>query len=219
MFASLLSESDALQGPVHSSPFATSGEVAPKRRSHSSALGGDPEDLLSNILGRLGLEAGDTVASDHDQAVEVLMEILIIDRETAGFFLDSAANDVAVAVSLHLDLGGSSGGGGKRARSSSSAPVGKWVHREVEIVGLPEGWKALVSSRTGNIYFQHAESGHTQYDVPPGFADANVSDDGDAITDVATTTEADESSMFEAPPPTATDAPMGGSEEPMASEA
>jgi hypothetical protein len=38
-------------------------------------------------------------------------------------------------------------------------------------VGLPDGWRASVSSLTGRIMFQNIETGLLQDHVPPGFAD------------------------------------------------
>jgi hypothetical protein len=38
-------------------------------------------------------------------------------------------------------------------------------------VGLPDGWRASVSSLTGRIMFQNVETGMLQDHVPPGFAD------------------------------------------------
>ena len=162
--------------------------LAQPSRAKRTASGDDADDALSSILGKLGLGAGSTIASDREAAVTVLMEVLLLEHEPASFLLESAADDVAVAVSLHFDLSG--GGAGKRSKVSTyetqlgsgasalgaptSTPLvrARWARRQVEIAGLPDGWTAHVSRTSGNVYFRHVESQHVQNCVPPGFADA-----------------------------------------------
>lgn len=57
-----------------------------------------------------------------------------------------------------------------RAAGLHPAPV-RYVARKIVIEGLPEGWCAIVSRSSGAVYFKHLESGHLQFEVPPGFAD------------------------------------------------
>lgn len=46
----------------------------------------------------------------------------------------------------------------------------------MHIQGLDPHWQAFVSASSGRIYFQHSESGHTQWEVPAGFADIGSGD-------------------------------------------
>jgi UBA-like domain len=48
---------------------------------------------------------------------------------------------------------------------------GPYLSREVVIDGLDPAWTAWVSRSSGRVYFKHVASGHTQSQVPPGFAD------------------------------------------------
>jgi len=129
----------------------------------------------------------------HSLQVQVLVEVLEIDHEQAKFFLESAANDVAVAVNLHFELVGSSkrtrpafgsAFGGGDSHYSHHAPLAsapRWVQRPVEIAGLPEGWRAFVSATTGSIVFENAALGALQNTVPAGFADPDP-DEEDGMT-------------------------------------
>jgi hypothetical protein len=144
--------------------------------------GRDDIDPLADILAKLGLSdegGGSTIVSqsEMDHAVAVLVEVLEIDVEKAQFFLSSSHNDIVKAVNLHFELTEPSSSGSKRSRPMNqeemrnSGITQQWVQRPVEITGLPEGWKAHVSRTQGRVVFQHLESQHVQYEVPPGFAD------------------------------------------------
>lgn len=154
------------------------------RRRRSAPSETDP---LADILAKLGLGdgGGGTVVSKQDEegVIMVMVDVLQIPVDQAKFFLESANNDVAVAVDLHFELIGEANSG-KRVRHDPSAfssfmsnvPSGasvrhRWQNRDVHILGLPEGWHASVSSITGQIMFRHTESGISQSEVPPGFAD------------------------------------------------
>jgi hypothetical protein len=50
-----------------------------------------------------------------------MMEVLQIPREQAQFFLESANNDIVIAVDLHFELIGSENNGGKRHRHDPNA--------------------------------------------------------------------------------------------------
>ena len=81
-----------------------------------------------------------------DAAVHVMMEVLDIDYDQASFFLESAANDVAVAVDLHFELIGASG---KRARGPQAfsafrnghVPSGLGAYGVGQ--GLPARWRRV----------------------------------------------------------------------------
>lgn len=48
---------------------------------------------------------------------------------------------------------------------------GRYIAKPVVIEGLDPVWSAWVSRKSGHVYFRHDASGHTQREVPPGFAD------------------------------------------------
>jgi hypothetical protein len=80
--------------------------------------------LLCFLLQQLGIgEGGGTVVSKKDEegAIRVMMEVLQIPREQAQFFLESANNDIVIAVDLHFELIGSENNAGKRHRHDPNA--------------------------------------------------------------------------------------------------
>ena len=121
--------------------------------------------------------------SGREEMIEAFISVLDCTSEEAEFFLESSLWDIQAAVLLWFDTGKGEGDGGKRLRnhsnfdnaqpfySRSTAPR-KYLPRQVNIEGLPEGWSARVSRTDGSIVFLHVVSGHQQRSVPPGFADA-----------------------------------------------
>lgn len=120
-----------------------------------------------------------TQDSNNDK-IAAFMAVLACAHDEAAFFLESADWSVEAAVSLWLEsgLGAVLADNHKRSRSVIHAADNgnhPYVKRGVYIEGLPEEWSAWVSATTGQIYFSHNESGHTQSNVPPGFADNHPS--------------------------------------------
>ena len=125
--------------------------------------------------------------TSKEEALTAFMQVLEIDNSMAEFFLEAAAWNIEVAVMHYLESmqqGQSSsqllaqqfsmGGVGAPERSGSRKAMRRekrFVSRDVLIHDMPEGWGARVSSTSGEIYFYHIESGHSQREVPPGFAD------------------------------------------------
>jgi hypothetical protein len=137
----------------------------------------------------------------REARIAVFMDVMQCSRQEALFYVDSAAGDVAVAVSLYVeqqpDTSDSSGiqrhkvprslfanysldstrtmhidrSGGHIPRAPAPGPKHMYRRREVVIQGLPPGWDAYVSAHTGCIVFRHIESQVRQFQVPPGFAD------------------------------------------------
>lgn len=152
-----------------------------KKRSGSRRDGElDMDDILGQITQKLNslTTAGQPNWSDSE-LMNTLMEVLDIDTSQAQFFLESAAYNVELAVSIYMEMQQSQY---YNMQSSSSFLLQQqqykkrstrgYVGREVEIVGLPEGWTARVSRHSGEVYFINTETGHSQNAVPPGFADA-----------------------------------------------
>ena len=124
--------------------------------------------------------------TSKEEALTAFMQVLDIDNSMAEFFLEAAAWNIEVAVMHYLESmqqGQSSsqllaqqfsmGGVGAPERSGSRKAMRRekrFVSRDVLIHDMPEGWGARVSSTSGEIYFYHIESGHSQREVP-GFAD------------------------------------------------
>jgi UBA-like domain len=120
-----------------------------------------------------------TQDSNNDK-IAAFMAVLACAHDEAAFFLESADWSVEAAVSLWLEsgLGAVLADNHKRSRSIIHAADNgnhPYVKRGVYIEGLPEEWSAWVSATTGQIYFSHNETGHTQSNVPPGFADNHPS--------------------------------------------
>jgi UBA-like domain len=116
-----------------------------------------------------------TQDSNNDK-IAAFMAVLACAHDEAAFFLESADWSVEAAVSLWLEsgLGAVLADNHKRSRSiihTANNGNHPYVKRGVYIEGLPEEWSAWVSATTGQIYFSHNETGHTQSNVPPGFAD------------------------------------------------
>lgn len=116
-----------------------------------------------------------TQDSNNDK-IAAFMAVLACAHDEAAFFLESADWSVEAAVSLWLEsgLGAVLADNHKRSRSVIHAADNgnhPYVKRGVYIEGLPEEWSAWVSATTGQIYFSHNETGHSQSNVPPGFAD------------------------------------------------
>lgn len=121
------------------------------------------------------LSTGMTETQVREDKVAAFIQVLQCTREEATFYLDSAAWDIETAVVLVLDMFGTQREG-TTATSNAKAWATKqtWRPIQVFIKGLDPAWAARVSRRTGQIYFLHLESGHTQSHVPDGFADDNL---------------------------------------------
>ena len=119
----------------------------------------------------------------NDDKIAAFMSVLACAHAEAEFFLESALWSVEAAVSLWLESGV-----GQVAASSmifmdnnkklrrvndNTDRSSPYYNRQLIIEGLPPTWSAWVSSTTGQVYFQHTSSGHTQFNVPPRFADSN----------------------------------------------
>ena len=88
-------------------------------------------------------------------------QVLNISEAEAEFYLSSANYDLAVAVSLFLDTSSDN----QQARRRRTGPQ---YDRQIEIVGLPEGWTSYVSSYKWpkKVYFRHIETGTEQLEDP-----------------------------------------------------
>jgi hypothetical protein len=109
--------------------------------------------------------------TNKEDSISAFISVLHCSPEEASFFLESSAWNIEAAVHLWLETNNGSGGSGKRLRYGVHANY-PFIEREVSIEGLPYGWTAWVDKVTGGIYFVHADSGHSQTAVPPGFADS-----------------------------------------------
>ena len=120
-----------------------------------------------------------TQDSNNDK-IAAFMSVLACAHSEAAFFLESADWSVEAAVSLWLEsgVGAVLADNNKRSRSTLHGDDGRqqYAHQRVYIEALPEEWSAWVSATSGHIYFLHEESGHTQFNVPPGFADSDSTD-------------------------------------------
>jgi len=132
--------------------------------------------------------------TSKDEAVNAFMQVLDINGTMAEFFLDSAAWNIETAIMLYLDnmqqgqtsnqlLAQQFSAGTATFLSSSDTKrlrkENQYEAKEVYIHNLPKGWGARVSRHSGEIYFYHEESGKTQREVPPGFADLKAGDEAD----------------------------------------
>lgn len=128
-----------------------------------------------------------STTNSNEEKVHIFISVLDINASSAEFFLESALWDLEAAVALYLESTGdnnrlithgynqwgNSDDGGKRSKRGPSnfQMPNRYRSREVVVLDLPEGWGAKVSKTLGTVYFVHLESGHTQNEVPPGFAD------------------------------------------------
>lgn len=132
----------------------------------------------------------------REARIAVFMDVMQCSHQEAQFYVDSAAGDVAIAVSLYVEQqqqdqydnqGLSSYSGLLQASNpyanntaterSGHIPAPPTSHhkryrrREVIIQGLPPGWDAYVSAHTGCVVFRHMETQVRQFQVPPGYAE------------------------------------------------
>eukprot|EP00966_Prymnesium_polylepis_P216657 5015578-Prymnesium_polylepis.1 len=94
----------------------------------------------------------------------MLVDVLGVEPSTASFYLEASQWNPHAAVQFHMQTAG----GGLQAAKRPKPKPPRFESTPVEVVGLPHGWAARVSA-TGTIVFQHADSGHEQSEVPPGF--------------------------------------------------
>lgn len=138
----------------------------------SSTKRGIEVDDLDQALDALANKFAAVNTNDHEELVARLVEIFRIDPSMATFYLEASKWNINDAVALHVENSSEkSRGGGKRPKHTPKPQ--RYRHAAVTIVGLPEGWAARVCSN-GRIMFCHEQSGWTQYEVPPGFADVSA---------------------------------------------
>ena len=148
-----------------------------KKRGARSEL--DLDDILGQITEKMnGLTTGNNSGDMRVEMLTIFMEVLDVGNEMAQFYLDSAAWNIEVAVSLCMETLQS------HQLSRQSDMIGRqhaqhkrrsmdFKPREVVIEGLPSGWTARVSRHSGEIYFVNKITNQSQQHVPPGFADAD----------------------------------------------
>ena len=121
----------------------------------------------------------------NDDKIAAFMSVLACAQGEAAFFLESAAWSVEAAVSLWLESGvgtlsssySSFFDNNKRIRKTDerNGSINNPYHnRKLLIEGLPRDWSAWVNAGSGHVYFRHTQTGHTQSNVPPKFADSNT---------------------------------------------
>lgn len=107
------------------------------------------------------------------------LEVLGCSDAEAAFYLESSAWNIQTAVELFLENNPHPATSLGRFYSpipalttiKSANTKYQWRERDVIIDGLPRDWVARVSAVDGTIYFIQTRTGHTQKNVPPGFAD------------------------------------------------
>jgi hypothetical protein len=139
------------------------------------------DDLVCMIAAKLEqLDTSDSIES----LISVFVEVLKCSTEEAKFFIDSANNDLSVAVSLYLEEQTFQ----QRRRFNTNTTkqnipqslleydpaFRRYRHMIVPIPGLSFDWEASVCPDTGVILFEHLPTGIKQRQVPPGFADADT---------------------------------------------
>lgn len=141
----------------------------------------DLEDIMSLITSKMDALSTSSEDVSKDEIIAIFMTVLECPDGEAVFYLESTNWNVEMAVQLKLEADESSYYS-KRGRTfgnqifkdpvfQDGSGLQKYVAREVNIEGLPEGWKAVVSRRTGTIYFVNEAFNIRQSQVPPGFAD------------------------------------------------
>lgn len=138
----------------------------------------------------------------RDSSIAAFMEVLRCPNTDAEFYLESSNWDVQTAVVLWLEnnpnrnvLGhnlffpsASSAleSSSTRSYGSSSAAIPavfgkpitkKYQRKDVEIEGINPPWVARVSAFEGVMYFHNLQTGQSQRQVPPGFADLPTDED------------------------------------------
>ena len=144
----------------------------------------DIDDIMSLITSKM--DALSTTSEDvsKDEIIAIFMQVLECADGEAVFYLESTGWDIEMAVQLKFESDDNQFYA-KRGRTFASRPFldpvfqetgnnNKYIPRECNIEGLPEGWKAVVSRKTGTIYFVNEAFNIRQSQVPPGFADAAI---------------------------------------------
>jgi hypothetical protein len=143
----------------------------------------DIDDIMSLITSKM--DALTTASEDvsKDEIIAIFMQVLECTDGEAVFYLESTNWNIETAVQIKVEADDSQYYS-KRGRlffgtnqpyvdpvfRESSGP-NKYVPRECNIEGLPDGWRAVVSRKTGTIYFVNDQLHIRQSQVPPGFAD------------------------------------------------
>ena len=145
----------------------------------------DFEDIMSLITSKMDALSTTTEDVSKDEIIAIFMTVLECPDGEAVFYLESTNWNIETAVQLKLEAEENLYHS-KRERAFLNQPqpfrdpvffqdgsfLQKYLAREVNIEGLPEGWRAVVSRRTGTIYFVNEALNIRQSRVPPGFADS-----------------------------------------------
>ena len=144
----------------------------------------DFDDIMSFITSKM--DALSTTSEDvsKDEIIAIFMQVLECADGEAVFYLESTGWDIEMAVQLKFESDDNQYYS-KRGRTFGSRPFldpvfqetginNKYIPKECNIEGLPDGWKAVVSRKTGTIYFVNEAFNIRQSQVPPGFADAVI---------------------------------------------
>jgi len=142
----------------------------------------DLEDIMSLIINKMDALTTSSEDVSKDEIIAIFMTVLECTDGEAVFYLESTNWNIEMAAQLKLEDENENFYNSKRGRTFGSQqfidPVfqehnglQRYLPREVNIEGLPEGWKAVVSRRTGTIYFVNDIFNIRQSHVPPGFAD------------------------------------------------
>lgn len=158
----------------------------------SLSTGKSKDDMLSGFVAVLGVSLQmaefflESSAWDLQCAVSLYLENN--DHDNLGFSLPaqeaahsmaqtqyerSAINSSAPTGSLDFDLALQvQQEENQRNNSNKRSKRQKYKGRKVEIAGLPDGWEAYVSRSGGEVYFINNQTRVRQFQVPPGYADA-----------------------------------------------
>lgn len=150
-----------------------SAGASSKRRAASG------DDDLDAALDALATRLGGATTHDQDSLVALICEVLGVDPDTAGFYLEASNNDPHAAVQLHVQSAAASRpqphgprhhhGPQKRARAVAAS----YGRMPVTIAEMPAGWSARLSD-AGTVVFVHDASGHEQAAVPPGWGNGGA---------------------------------------------
>jgi len=157
--------------------------ISEQQQQQSDPRQTDIDDIMSLITSKM--DALSTTSEDvsKDEIIAIFMQVLECADGEAVFYLESTGWDIEMAVQLKFESDDNQYYS-KRGRTFGSRPFldpvfqetgnNKYIPRECNIEGLPDGWKAVVSRKTGTIYFVNEAFNIRQSQVPPGFADAVI---------------------------------------------